>query len=158
MDLSNLKSGTVYTYFVKVSDEQGNQTTSTAKEFTTGKDEVPPAIDNVHTDSALTQSDKVQTIISCKTDEPATVSVFYKEGRNGDEKELKMSASATTSHVAVITSFKVGTVYNFKVVATDASGNESTSDVFSLLTPAKQENIIQIITSNFQDIFGWMGK
>ena len=42
LELSNLKSGTTYSYTIKVSDEQGNQTTGEAKEFTTDKDENPP--------------------------------------------------------------------------------------------------------------------
>ena len=156
--LSNLKSGTTYSYSVKVSDEQGNQTTSDPKEFTTTQDTTPPVIDGVHTDNALAQSDKVQTIISCKTDEPSTASVFYKEGRNGNEKELKMTTNLATSHVAVITSFKPGTVYNFRITASDASGNTATSETFSLLTPIQKANIIQVIVNNFQDIFGWMKR
>jgi len=158
IDLSNLKSGTTYSYSVKVSDDQGNQTTSDPKEFTTDQDTTPPVIDNVHTDLALAQSDKVQAIISCSTDEPATASVFYREGRNGNETELKMSTNLATSHVAVVTSFKPGAVYTFRIETTDASGNTSNSDIFSLLTPIQKANIIQVIINNFQDIFGWMRK
>jgi hypothetical protein len=58
--------------------------------------------------------------------------------------------------VAVITVFKPGMVYYFKVKSTDASGNLATSTDFALLTPKKKENIIQIIVGNFQDIFGWI--
>jgi hypothetical protein len=108
--LENLNQGTTYAIVISAKDDQGTGSDENGSDFTTGKDETPPAIDNVHTDSALTQSDKVQTIISWKTDEQATTSVFYREGRNGDEKELKMNDNLTTSHVAVITSFKPGTV------------------------------------------------
>jgi hypothetical protein len=67
-----------------------------------------------------------------------------------------MSTNLTTAQVAVITSFKPGTVYTFYIKATDAVGNVSTSKNFSLLTPNRKENIIQIITKNFQDIFSWV--
>jgi hypothetical protein len=156
--LTNLKSGTAYTYTVKVSDEQGNQTISEEGEFTTSRDEAPPTIEEVHSDNALTQANRVQTIISCKTNEKSTATVFYREGRNGAEKELKMSANPTTLQVAVITSFKPGTVYTFYIKATDMAGNVAVSEDFFLLTPNRKENIIQIIVNNFQDIFGWVKR
>jgi hypothetical protein len=107
----------------------------------------------------LAQNDKVQTIISWKTDEQAYhKSVLYREGRNGEEKELKVSDNLTNAHIAVITTFKTGSVYTFKVKSSDASGNEALSGQYSLLTPRRKENIIQIITNNFQEIFGWVGR
>jgi hypothetical protein len=108
-------------------------------------------------DSALTQNNKVQTIISWKTDEQATSILSYREGRIGEEKEFSNTDSLFTNHVIVMTSFKSGTVYNFRVKSTDAAGNESISGYFSFLTPRVKENIIQIITNNFMEIFGWAG-
>ncbi|MDD5464238.1 MAG: fibronectin type III domain-containing protein, partial [Candidatus Moranbacteria bacterium] len=150
-----LNSGTTYRTTISVRDEQGTQSVQVAKDITTSKDENAPKIDNVKTDSALTQSDKVQAIISWKTDEQATSSILYKEGRNGEEKELKITDNLTTGHIGVITVFKPGTVYNFKVKSIDASGNVAVSNDFALLTPRKKENIIQIIIANFTEIFGW---
>jgi len=155
IDLKNLESGKTYSYIVKVTDEQGNQTTSEAKTFTTGKDENAPEISQIKTDSALAQNDKVQTIISWITNEPSNTSFIYKEGMNGEEKELLVSDSYTQNHIVISTIFKPGTVYHFKVKSIDQSGNESVSSDFALLTPKRKENIIQIIISNFQDIFGW---
>ena len=157
LELNNLKSGTAYAYTVKVVDEQGNQTVSDENTFITNKDENPPKIENVRTDSALTQNNKVQTIISWKTDEQATSILSYREGRIGEEKEFSNTDSLFTNHVIVMTSFKSGTVYNFRVKSTDAAGNESISGYFSFLTPRVKENIIQIITNNFMEIFGWAG-
>ena len=73
----------------------------------------------------------------------------------GEEREFKISDSFAASHTAVITSFKPGVVYNFKVKSIDNSGNEAISNDFALLTPRRKENIIQIIINNFQEIFGW---
>jgi len=153
--LTNLSQGTTFAVTISVKDEQGTPSTLQAPDFTTGKDENPPIIENVKTDSALTQSEGVQAIISWKTNEQSTTSVFYKEGHSGQEKELKITNNLTTSHVAVITIFKPGTVYTFKVKSVDASGNESVSGEFVMLTPSKQANIIQVIMGNFGEIFGW---
>lgn len=153
--LTNLNQGTTFSLTLEAKDEQGTNSSAKGPDFTTGKDENPPKIDQVRTDSALTQSDKVQAIINWKTDEQATTSLIYKEGRNADPKEVKITDNLTTGHIAVITTFKPGTVYYFKAKSIDASGNEALSNEFALLTPRRKENIIQIIINNFQDIFGW---
>lgn len=153
--LKDLKQGTTFAVKIRALDDQGSENEIVANDFTTGKDENPPKIDQVRTDVALTQSDKVQAIINWKTDEQADTYLVYKEGRNGSEKEIKISESLSNTHVAVITTFKPGTVYYFKVKSTDASKNTATSNDFALLTPKRRENIIQIIINNFQQIFRW---
>ncbi|HCP08892.1 MAG TPA: hypothetical protein DIT25_03800, partial [Candidatus Moranbacteria bacterium] len=155
IELKNLKSGITYSLKIRVRDEAGNETEENFPNFTTGKDENAPKIDNLKTDSALASSDKVQSIISWITNEPATTEVVYREGRMGEEKVFKVKGGYVTNHVAVITSFKPGTVYYFKARSTDEAGNEAMSTDFALLTPRVKENIVQIIIGNFQDIFGW---
>jgi hypothetical protein len=155
IQLRNLSQGSTFNIKISARDEQATESIQDANDLTTGQDEQPPKIDNIKTDSALTQNDKVQAIISWKTDEQATTSILYKEGRNGEEREIKITDNLTTGHVAVITIFKPGTVYNFRVKSIDASGNQAISNDFALLTPKRRENIIQIIVGNFADIFGW---
>ena len=156
--LSNLTQGTTYKVSISAKDDQGSEGKIDAPDFTTGKDVTPPQIDNVHTDSALTQTGNVQTIITWKTDEQATSSLVYREGRNGEEKEYQINDILSTNHVIVVTSFKPGTVYNFRVKSIDASNNMAISEYFSFLTPKMRENIIQIITNNFLNIFSWTVK
>jgi hypothetical protein len=158
IELVNLNQGTTFSISISAKDEQGTEATMKAQDFTTGKDENPPVIDNIKTDNALTQSDKVQSIISWRTNEQSTTSILYREGKNGEEKEIKFADALTTNHVGVITVFKPGVVYNFRVKSVDVSGNEAISGDFALLTPKKKENIIQIIISNFTDIFGWANR
>jgi len=156
LTLANMPSGETFAVSLKVRDVDGNETTQAAQSFTTGKDVTPPKIDQVLTDTALTQDDQVQAIISWTTDEPATASIIYRESANGQEKEAQISNNYVTSHVAVSTIFKPGAVYYFKVKSVDPSGNVAVSQDYALLTPKKQQNIIQIIISNFQGIFGWL--
>jgi len=158
LQLKNLSQGKTFSVKIVVTDEQGTGNEMNAPDITTGKDENPPRIENVKTDSALTQSNKVQTIISWKTDEQGSTSIIYKEGSKGEVKEIRISGNLTTEHVGVLTFFKPGTVYNFRVKSVDASGNESISGAYAFLTPRKDENIIQIIINNFMEIFGWARK
>jgi hypothetical protein len=155
IELKNLSPGATFSVKVKVTDENGNETEESFPNFTTTKDENPPKIDMVKTDLALAQNDKVQSIISWTTNEPATTTVLYKEGRNAEPKEVEISKALTSNHIAVLTTFKSGTVYFFNVKSIDAAGNEAISSDFALLTPKRKENIIQIIISNFTEIFGW---
>ena len=153
--LKDLASGETFGLKIKVRDEDGNETEETFQDFTTTKDVNPPKIDMVKTDTALTQNDKVQAIISWTTDELATGKIVYKEGKAGEEKTFNVNDAPSFSHIGVVTSFKPGTVYYFKVKSSDIVGNEATSTDFAVLTPKKRQNIIQIIIGNFTDIFGW---
>ncbi|NTW26982.1 MAG: hypothetical protein HGA36_01525 [Candidatus Moranbacteria bacterium] len=153
--LAGLTSGASFSVKLKVRDEDGNETEETFANFTTTKDENPPVIDRVKTDAALTQTDKVQAIISWTTDEMSTGEVIYKEGKTGDEKKFEVNSSPSFSHIGVITSFKAGVVYYFKVKSIDQAGNVANSTDYAVLTPKKRQNIIQVIIGNFTDIFGW---
>jgi|GEM_PF-2282843 len=153
--LKDLASGTEFSIKVKVRDEDGNETEETFSNFTTTKDEQSPKVDRVKTDTALTQNDKVQAIISWTTDELATGKIVYKEGKSGEERTFQVNDSPTYSHIGVITSFKPGVVYYFRVKSSDSVGNEGSSTDFAVLTPKKRQNIIQIIIGNFTEIFGW---
>lgn len=158
VELKNLIAGTTFSTKIKARDEEGNETEQDGPNFTTGKDENAPKIDQIRTDSALAQGDRVQTIISWTTDEPATTALIYKEGKSGQEKEVKISEDFAPSHIAVVTIFKPGTVYYFKAKSIDKSGNEGTSTEYALLTPRRKENVVQMIINNFQDIFGWVRR
>ncbi|NTV40959.1 MAG: hypothetical protein HGA61_01670 [Candidatus Moranbacteria bacterium] len=153
--LKNLSPGKTYSLRVQAKDESGNAAELAGPNFTIGKDTTPPVIDQIHTDSALAQNDKVQSIISWTTNENATTAIIYKEGKNGDEKEINIGDAYAKNHLAVMTVFKPGVVYFFRVKSIDATGNNGISNDFALLTPKKRENIIQIIINNFQEIFHW---
>ena len=153
--LRDLSSGGTFAIKIKVRDEDGNETEENFPNIVTTKDETSPVIENIKTDAALAQNDKVQAIISWRTDELSKGKIVYKEGKNGDEKTFEVSSAPAFSHIGVITSFKSGVVYYFKVIALDQAGNESTSTNYGLLTPKKTQNIIQIIIGNFTEIFGW---
>jgi len=153
--LKNLLPGTTYALKVQAKDENGNSAELVGPDFTTGKDVTAPVIDQIHTDSALTQNNKVQSIISWATDEDASTSIMYKEGRNGESKMISINDAYTKKHIAVMTNFKPGVVYFFNVKSVDEAGNEGVSSDYALLTPKTKENIIQLIVNNFQQIFGW---
>ena len=83
----------------------------------------PPAISNLSTDSTL---DSV--VLSALTDESATVVVQYGLTDQFELGSVGPTASAT-SHELTIGGLSAETAYYLRVVATDSSGNSSTSDL-----------------------------
>ena len=140
-------------------NKEGNEVKSEIISFSTKKDVSPPIISQVKADSTLFpgREEKVQTIISWKTDEPSLGSISYQEGVTETDK-IKLTSkdvALKTDHFVVITKFKPNTVYKFFVESEDIVGNKAKSKDFTTLTPQKQESVIQLIIRSFEDIFGW---
>jgi len=160
-NLKALDPGKEYLLQIQGRDIYGNLVVSDEFTAKTLKDTTPSIINQVKTETAIPsgKSDLVQTIISWKTDEPATSQVFWEEGIT-DKKELPNSTTLdknyTTNHVVIITTFKPSTVYRFRVQSIDRSDNTSTSNDFTILIPEKKKSVIQIIITNFENTFGWV--
>jgi len=161
--LTGLKQGSKYSIKVKGSDVNKKDFESEEISIETLIDTTPPEISQVSTDSSLItgKEDKVQTIISWKTDEIATSQVAFGVG-GGDDGEFdqnsKEDSNLTTNHLVVLTNLRSGTVYNFKVISKDKNGNTKESQNFTLLTPQKQQSVIQMIIANFEQSFGFLKK
>jgi hypothetical protein len=160
--LTNLVYDTTYAAVIHVENEYGEKNASAPITFTTTKDEIPPVISKVKTESTIYPGaeTKIQTIVSWETDEEATCQFFYHQGLFAGDKENSLPAEVnpTTRHIQVETAFQSATVYRFWIVCKDLVGNEARSEDFTLLTPEKEQSIIDIIISNFQSTFGWMKK
>ena len=67
-----------------------------------------------------------------------------------------LSDSYSKDHIIVITKFKPGTVYTFRVESIDASGNSTLSKPHTFMTAKQKESIIQVIIRVLENTFGWM--
>jgi len=166
MTLTNLEPGTVYQMELSGKDIKKNSTSKIIPAFSTGKDEAPPAIDQLQADMAIPQGKaaKVQAIISWVTDEPSTSQVFFQKGFAQASSTLdsmdktQPDQNYTKKHVAVITKFEPGAVYSVRVKSIDSSGNVAISKTHVVLAPKQRETVFQIIMKNFEQIFGWVGN
>jgi phosphodiesterase/alkaline phosphatase D-like protein len=161
--LEGLEAGKSYKIEIQGRDDKGNMAEIPAFEVRTGADNVPPEISQVRSQSAILggAEDKVQAIISWRTNELADTKVLWDLGSTKGDKfsnETKLDSNLTTNHIAVITSFKPGTVYRFRVVSSDKFGNISISPDYTILTPVRRQSIIQMIVNQFEGIFGWMTR
>ena len=162
--LTGLVFGTRYSAVITATNEGGDNVDGKPFTFVTVRDVVPPVITKVNNESTLfpDADAKVQTIVTWLTDEPSYCQVFYtqglvkKEGSDGDSLPPEMNP--VTSHTSVIVGFAPGSVYKFWMKCHDETGNQSQSDDFVLITPIKEQSIIDVILANFQGTFGWVGN
>ena len=145
-------------------DVNGNVATESLDRFSTAEDDSPPEITHIKTDSTvfLDRSDKIQTIIAWLTNEPSTSRVYYQEGVQAANIELAeataLNTNYTKEHVMVITKFKPGIVYSFRVESIDSGGNITKAQMHTFMTAKQKESIIQIIINILEETFGWVKK
>ncbi len=160
--LSNLVFDTYYSAVIKVESEDGENAESDPIAFITTRDEFAPSITKVTTESTIYpgSDNKIQTIASWQTDEPAQCQLFYHQGLVSVEEpnSLPLEDDFATKHVQVITNFVPSTVYKFWIICQDEAKNQGKSEDFTMLTPTQEESIIDIILKNFESSFGWVKK
>jgi hypothetical protein len=123
-----------------------------------------PEIGQITTESALSQGSelKVQTVITWQTSEPAICQVLYGEGIVADETAMPKSTNPENSysrkHTAIITDFKPGQVYSFRIRAIDSGDNLALSKLHTLLTPQQKASVFDLIINNLESTFGWLAK
>ncbi|MSU55635.1 MAG: hypothetical protein EXS46_03830 [Candidatus Taylorbacteria bacterium] len=159
IDLKDFTPGTAYTLRLKAIDESGKVSFPSILPFTTAMSTTPPKISQVRITASLVpdQLDTVQTIVSWKTDKPATSQVFYGEGV---AKILKQSTtldySLVTDHIVITTALKPGQVYQVQARSGDSQDHKSQSDSYTTLTPKPKQSAIDLIFKNLDSTFGFL--
>jgi hypothetical protein len=159
--IEDFESGIIYEIELSGKDIKGQIISKKISSFSTGDDNFPPTIYQVQTESALSagKESNVQTIISWLTDEPATAQVLYQKGVGAinDEawEKTQLDTNYSKKHIAVITKFEAGQIYQFKLQSSDSNGNLGVSKIYTILAPKQKESVFQVIMKNFEDVFGW---
>jgi len=160
------EAGLIYQVEMLGEDFDGNIISKTLSTFSTSETDAPPVISQVQTDAALLPGEQtaVQAIISWITNEPATSQVFYQKGfgKKDDSQEFiqktPFDPSYVKHHIIVITNFDPGAVYQFQLESVDSSGNMTRSKTHTILTPRQKESVFQVIMSNMEETFSWVGE
>jgi len=160
--LSNLTFDTYYSAIIRVESESGEKTEHIPMTFITTKDDYPPEISKVNTESTIYpgSENRIQTIASWRTDEPGKCQLFYHQGLISAEEShsLPLEEDFGLDHVEVITNFLPASVYKYWIVCEDEAGNSKKSEDFTMLTPTREESIIDIIIKNFEQQFSWLKR
>jgi len=161
--IKDLMVATNYTLQIIAEDEEGNVSYSSILPFSTTISLEPPIISQVRITTSLIPGivERVQAIITWKTDKPATSRVYYEEGITVKE-ELALSTpldpDLVLDHIVITTAFKPGRVYRFRVESIDAFNNVSYSKDFTILTPRPRESVIDLMIQNFEQTFEFLKR
>jgi hypothetical protein len=162
VQLTNLIFDTYYSVVISVDSEDGEKTKSIPLTFITIRDKYPPEISKVNTESTIYpgSDNKIQTIASWRTDEPAICQLFYHQGLIliNDADFLPIEETYGVKHVEVITNFLPSSVYKYWIECKDEAENSVKSEDFTMLTPTQEESILDIIIKNFESQFSWMKR
>jgi hypothetical protein len=161
--IQNLKVATSYSLQIFAEDETGATSFSSILPFSTAISLEPPVISQVRINTSLIPGrvERIQAIISWKTDKPATSRVLYEEGIT-TKKELTLAtpldSNLVLDHIVITTAFKPGRVYRFRVESIDAFNNKSYSRDFTILTPRPRESVLDLIIQNFEQTFEFLKR
>lgn len=161
--IDNLASDTLYEIRVGGKTTGGNPEDSTdVLRVRTILDNTAPTVGNVSISNAFIpgRTDRLQTVISWKTNEPSVGSVEYGEGAaNSTLSSLANEEGILrTDHAVILTTLKPATLYRFQIISKDSSGNKGGSGIKAILTPRESESVFGIIIKNFEDTFGFLGR
>ena len=159
--LNNLKVSNGYTARIISTDANKNTSTPFIMPFFTALSKDAAKISNVRITTTLIpdQTDAAQTIISWKTDKPATSKVWFSEGGGKDfTQSTPDDPSLVTEHTVITTLLRPGMVYKIVAESDDSVGNVSKSNIYTALTPKQQGSIVDVIFQNFNKTFGFLKK
>ena len=163
VEIQNLSAGKKYLLRVISRDKSGQTIDRYLNPIKTPTDSEKPEMSQITSESTLYPGaqPKVQTLILWKTNEQSNSQVMYwpglKEPATEEEKmRTQVSNEYTKNHVIVVTNLVPGNVYQYRVKSVDESGNITLSEAYTMLAPSTSESVIDVITKNFADIFGWL--
>lgn len=161
--IKSLFAETVYRMVVRGRDKMGNEAVSDEYTFTTASDTRPPQISDLNVDSANVRvssdgNSTSQLIVSWNTDEPATSQVEFGEGSGGAySQKTQDDQNLTMNHLVVISGLTPSKVYHLRAVSNDKADNQTNSIDTVTITPKAVDNALDLVVSNLQEIFGFLG-
>lgn len=165
MIVRGLAPQTDYILVVKGRDKIGNEATSDTQRVTTATDTRPPQISELHVEGAAipptastAQESMAQLIVSWNTDEPATSQVEFGEGTGTTySSKTQEDSNLTYNHLVIISGLTPSKVYHIRAISKDKAGNLGNSIDTVTITPKATENALNLVISNLQEVFGFLG-
>jgi len=60
-------------------------------------------------------------------------------------------------HLVVISNLAAAKTYHFRAIARDKAGNSSKSSSYTVLTTRVRSSFLQLIITNLEETFSWLG-
>lgn len=117
----------------------------------------PLEITDVKSETVVSADGKqTKLLFSWKTSKIATSTVTYAKN-DGSIKNILNEQGPGLAH-ALVLNFEPATRYTYSIAAKDRWGNEASSDKFTTFTSTKSDNVIDLITQQFRQMFSWVVK
>jgi hypothetical protein len=161
--LYGLEDASIYKFKAHGADSYGYEAVSAEQEFTTLQDTTPPEVFGVSSESNTIGSgdaSKIQIVVSWKTNEPTTSQVEFGVGMSSTDftDTTEENAELVMEHLTVIAELTPAKTYHFRVVSRDKAGNVTKSNSYTVLTSRKRESFLQLIITNLEETFSWLGN
>jgi len=156
---NNLNYSTGYTFTVNAIDNDGNTSNPSIIPFSTTVSTEAPKISNVRITSSIIPDriETTQSIISWKSDKPATSRVLFAQGTSDNlDQSTPTETNLVRDHIIVTTLLKPGTIYKIVVESGDAAGNATKSEPYTVLTQKPKGSVVDLIFKNLDTTFGFM--
>lgn len=161
--IRGLLAETPYLLVVKGRDKAGNEAASDAQRLTTATDTRPPQISGLKVEgnvqvSASSSEGVASLVVNWTTDEPSTSQVEYGEGTGTTySQKSQEDSNLAQNHVIIITGLTPSKVYHLRALSKDKASNLSQSVDTVNITPKATENALNLVISNLQQVFGFLG-
>lgn len=165
MIVSGLLPQTSYNLIVKGRDKIGNEASSDIQKLTTAIDTRPPQISllnvegsNVPPVTSSGQDSTAQLVVSWNTDEPSTSQVEYGEGTSTTyAQKTQQDSNLTLNHLVIISNLTPSKVYHLRAISVDKAANSANSIDTVTITPKTTDNALNLVITNLQQAFGFLG-
>ena len=100
-----------------------------------------------------------QLLVSWNTDEAGASQVEFGEGTGTTyAQKSQEDANLTLNHLVIISGLTPSKVYHLKALSKDKASNMGESIDTVTITPKATENALNLVVSNLQEAFGFLGN
>ncbi|NTU69333.1 hypothetical protein HGB13_00680 [bacterium] len=151
-----------YTLEVTGRDKYGNEAVSSKQNITTLSDTMPPRIEKIiDQKKVIGEGDTAETQLTVKitTNESSIALVEAVKGVGASNFNINSNPEGPNpNHTITLKLGEPGVPYTYRVKVKDSSGNETISDIKTIVVSQQKKSVLDYIISAFSRMFGWVGK
>lgn len=119
---------------------------------------ISPEIQNAHGETFMNKKqDEAKLVITWATNKPALSEVEYSQIDGQNPRTLKEN-NYGFNHGVIIQGMEVGKAYIYKIKIRDRWGNKADSGYYSVYGGSKTVSVFELISQEFNKMFGWAIK
>lgn len=162
IQISDLSPMRGYTLKIGGRDRFGNEAVPESHAVTTLSDTMPPRIEKVVEQKKIIgegQTAETQLTVKINTNEASTAVVQAEKGVGASNFSINSNEDAlNTGHTITLKLGEPGIPYSYRVKVRDIAGNETVSEIKTLVVSSPKKSVLEYIVTSFTRNFGWMTR